>query len=124
MRPWIDAWSRCAALDDTTKSEHDCVDWILVVSLDDHEEMVGLIEQVMVDSGAAVSLCSLGYALEVPMFNHPRRATLRTAFGAQHARQKMVEYESGDGGSVNGNIEVADVTRPLVWRSASCRNVE
>ena len=91
-------------------------DWILAVSLDDREEMVGSIERVMVDSGAAVSVCPLGYAPEVPMSNHSRRATLRTASGAriEHAGQKMVEYENGDGGLVNVNFEVADVTRPLV----------
>ena len=38
-------------------------DWILAVSLDDHEEMVGSIERVMVDSGAAVSVRPLGYGL-------------------------------------------------------------
>ena len=91
-------------------------DWILPVSLDDHEEIVGSIERVMVDSGAAVSVCSLGYAPEVPMSNHSRRATLRTASGAQieDAGQKMVEYENGDGGLVNVNFEVADETTPLV----------
>ena len=70
----------------------------------------------MVDSGAAVSGCPLGYAPETPMTNHSRRATLRTATGAQieHAGQKTVEYEKSDGGSVNVSFEVADVTRPLV----------
>ena len=50
------------------------------------------------------------------MSNHSRRATLRTAYSAQieHDGQKMVEYESGDGGLVNVNLKVADVTRPLV----------
>ena len=50
------------------------------------------------------------------MSNHSRRATLRNASGAQieHAGQKMVEYENGDGGLVNVNFEVADVTRPFV----------
>ena len=62
------------------------------------------------------SLCPVGYALEIPMSNHSRRATLRTASGAQmeHAGQKMAEFEHGDGGSVNMNFEVADMTRPLV----------
>ena len=70
-------------------------DWILAVSLDDHEEMVGSIERVMVGSEAA-----LGYALEVPMSNHSGRATLRTASGAQieHAGHKMVECVNGDSG--------------------------
>ena len=42
----------------------------------------------MVDTGAAVSVCPLGYAPEVPMSNHSRRATLRTVSGTQieHAR--------------------------------------
>ena len=86
------------------------------VSFDDLEETIGSIERVIVDSGAAVSVCPLGCAPEVPMSNHSRRATLRTASGAQveHAGQKMVEYENGDGGSVNVNFEVADVTRLLV----------
>ena len=57
--------------------------WILSVSLDDHEEMVGSIERVMADSGAAVSVCLLGNVPEVPMSNHSRRATLRTVSGAQ-----------------------------------------
>ena len=50
------------------------------------------------------------------MSNHSRRATLRTASGAQkkHAGQKMFEYENGDGGLVKVNYEVADVTKPLV----------
>ena len=84
--------------------------------LDDHEEMVGSIERAMVDSGAAVSACPHGCAPEIPMSNHSRRATLRTASGAQmeHAGQKTVEYENGDGGSANVNFVVADVTRPLV----------
>ena len=77
--------------------------WILAVSLDDREEMVGSIERVLVDSGAAVSVCPLGKVPEVPMLNHSKRATLRTVAGAQieHAGQKMVEYENGDGGLVN-----------------------
>ena len=68
-------------------------DWVLAVSLDDNEEMVGSIERVMVDNGAAVSVCPLGCAPEIPMTNHSRRATLRTATGAQieHAGQKTVE---------------------------------
>ena len=53
-------------------------EWILAVSLDDHEEMVVSIERVMVDRGAAVSVCPLEHAPEVPMSNHSRRATLRT----------------------------------------------
>ena len=50
------------------------------------------------------------------MSNHSRRATLRTASGAQmeHAGQETVEYKNSDGGLVNVNFEVADVTRPLV----------
>ena len=91
-------------------------DWIFAVNVEEHEKMVGSIERVMVDSGAAVSVCPLGYAPEIPMTNHSRRATLRTATGAQmeHAGQKTVEYENSDGGSVNVRFEVADVTRPLV----------
>ena len=54
-------------------------DWILAVSLDHLGEMMGSIERLMVDSGAAVSVCPLGCAPEVPMSNHSRRATLRTA---------------------------------------------
>ena len=86
------------------------------MSLDDHEEMVGSIERVMVDSGAAVSVCPLGGATEVPMSNHSRRARLRIAFGAQteHAGQKTVECENSDGGSANVSFKVADETRPLV----------
>ena len=50
------------------------------------------------------------------MSNHLWRATLRTASSAliEHAGQKVVEYENGDGGLVDVNFEVADVTRPLV----------
>ena len=54
-------------------------DWILAVSFDEREEVVGSIEQVLVDSGAAVSVCPFGYTPEIPMSNHSRRATLRTA---------------------------------------------
>ena len=91
-------------------------DWNLAVNVEEHEKMVGSIERVMVDSGAAVSICPLGYAPEIPMTNHSRRATLRTVTGAriEHAGQKTVEYENSDGGSVNVSFEVADVTRPLV----------
>ena len=41
---------------------------------------------------------------------------LRTASVTQteHAGQKMVEHENGDGGLVNVNFEVPDVTRSLV----------
>ena len=90
--------------------------WILAVNVEEHEKLVGSIERVMVDSGAAVSVCPLGYAPEIPMTNHSRRATLGTAIGAQieHAGQKTVEYENSDGWSVNVSFEVADVTRPLV----------
>ena len=84
---------------------------ILAVSFD-----VRSTERVTVDSGAAVSVCPIGYAPEVLMSNHSTCATLRTACGAQieRARQKMVEYENGDGGLVKVNFEVADVTRQLV----------
>ena len=51
-------------------------DWILAVNVEEHEKMVGSIERVMVDSGAAVSVCPLGYAPEIPTTNHSRRATL------------------------------------------------
>ena len=73
-------------------------------------------DRAMVHNGAAVSDCPLRCAPGVPMSTHSRRPSLRTAFGAQieHAGQKMVEYENGDGGLVNVNVEVADVTRPLV----------
>ena len=90
--------------------------WIRAVSLDDHEEMVRSIQRLMVDSGAAVSACPLGYAPEIPLSNHSRRPTLRTSPGApmEHAGWKTVEYENGDGGSVNVNFEVADETTPSV----------
>ena len=80
--------------------------WILAVSLNDREEMLGSIDRVMVESGAAVSVCPLGYVLEIPMSNHSRRATLRNASGAQmeHAGQKTVECENGDCGSMNDNF--------------------
>ena len=83
-------------------------DWILMVSADDHEMQVGSIERVMVDSGAAASVCPLGYALEVLMSNHSRRGTLRTACGAQmeHAGQKMVGY-CGRDQAVGGGWRVA-----------------
>ena len=66
---------------------------------------MGSIERAMVDSGAAVSVCPLGYAPEIRLSNR-RCATLRTASGAQmeHSGQKTVEYENGEGGSVNVNI--------------------
>ena len=82
------------------------------------------IERVMVDCGAAVSVSPLGYAPGIPIANSSRNATLRTASGAQieHGGQKMVEYGHGDGGLVNVNFEVADVTS--WWRLASCRSVE
>ena len=70
----------------------------------------------MVDSGAAVSVCPLGYALEIPIVSSSRNATLRTASGAQieHAGQKMIQYEHDEGRPVSVNFEVADATRPLV----------
>ena len=50
------------------------------------------------------------------MSNHSRHATLRTACGAlmEHAGQKMVEYENGNGESVTVKFEDADVTRPMM----------
>ena len=104
----------------------DLDDWILAVNVEEHEKMVESIERVMVDSGAPVSVCPLGYAPENPMTNHSRRATLRTATGAQieHAGQKTVKYENSDGGSVNVSFEVADVSRSLVAVGASYRSEE
>ena len=69
----------------------------------------------MVDSGAAVSACPSRHAPEIPMSNHSRRAVLGTAPGAQiqRAGQKTIEYENGDGGSVNINFKVADVITPV-----------
>ena len=67
-------------------------DWILAVNVEEHEKMVGSIERVMVDSGAAVSVCPLGYAPEIPMTNYSRRATLRTAAGAQIERPRLVVH--------------------------------
>ena len=91
-------------------------DWILMINVDEHEEQVGSIERVMVDSGAAVSVCPLGYAPEIPIAHSTRNALLRTASGAhiEHAGQKSIQYEHDGGGTVNVNFEVADVTRPLV----------
>ena len=91
-------------------------DWILAVSLDEHEKVVGAVERVMADSGAAVSACPSRHAPEIPMSNHSRRSVLGTAPGAQiqRAGQKTIEYENGDGGSVNINFKVADVITPLV----------
>ena len=53
---------------------------------------------MMVDRGAAVPGCPLGYAPEIPIANGSRNATLRTASGAQieHGGQKMIEYEHGE----------------------------
>ena len=70
----------------------------------------------MVDSGAAVAPCPSRHALEIPMSNHSRRAVLRTASAAQiqRAGQETIEYQNGDGGSVNINFKVADVITPLV----------
>ena len=74
-------------------------DSILAVNVEEHEKILGSIERVMVDSGAAVSVCPLRYAPEIPMTNHSKRATLKTTTGAQieHAGQKTVECENSDG---------------------------
>ena len=73
-------------------------------------------DHVVLDSADTVSVCPLGCVPEIPIASSSRNATLGTASGAQieHAGQKMIEYEHGEGGSVNVNFEVADVTRPLV----------
>ena len=91
-------------------------DWTFAARIDELAEVVWTVERVMVDCGAAVSVCPFGCALEIPMSDNSRRATLRTPSEAQieHAGQKMVEFENGVGGSVKINFEVADVTRPLV----------
>ena len=47
-----------------------------------YEMQVGSIERVMLDSGAAVSVCSLGFAPEVQLASRSRNATLRSASGA------------------------------------------
>ena len=57
--------------------------WILMIIADDHEIQVGSIERVLVDSGAAVSMCLLRHALKIPMANSSQNATLRNASGAQ-----------------------------------------
>ena len=94
----------------------DLNEWILAVILDEHEKVVGSVERVMVDSGAAGSACPSRHAPEIPMSNHSRRAVLRTASGAQiqRAGQKTIEHENGDGGSANINFKVADEITPLV----------
>ena len=79
-------------------------DEILAVSLDEHEDMVGSFERVMVDTGAAVSVCPFGYAPEIPMSNHSRRATLRTASGAQ---------------SMQGRRQSSMRTVMVVWRTST-----
>ena len=58
-------------------------DWILAMSFDEHEEVVGSVERVMVDSKPTNSVCPFGYAPEIPMSDHSRRTTLRTASGPQ-----------------------------------------
>ena len=70
----------------------------------------------MVDSGAAVSPCPSRHAPEISMSNHSRRAVLRTASASQVQRsgQKTIEYENGDGCSVDINFKVADVITSLV----------
>ena len=89
--------------------------WTLAVRLDEHEKVVGAVERVMVDSGAAVSACPSRHAPEIPMSNHSRRSVLGSARAQiQRAGQKTTEYENGDGGSVNINFKVADVITPLV----------
>ena len=97
-------------------------DWILVINTEEHEALVGLIERVMVDSGLAVSACPLGYAPEIPITNSSRNATLRTASGAhiEHEGQKTVEYEHGDGGSVNVNFRVGGGRRVAEALKDSC----
>ena len=57
-----------------------------------------------------------GYVPEIPIANSSQNATVRTASGDQleYAGQRTTEYKHGDGGSVNVNFEVADVTTPLV----------
>ena len=97
-------------------------DWILVINADEHEALVGLIERVMVDSGLAVSACPLGYAPEIPITNSSRNATLRTASGAhiEQEGQKTVEYEHGDGGSVNVNFRVGGGRRVAEALKDSC----
>ena len=90
-------------------------EWILMVNMDDHEAQVGSIERVMVDSGAAVSVCPLGYAPEIPVASQqPKKCDENRVWSTDRARQKMVEFEDADGGLVKVNFEVADVMRPLV----------
>ena len=87
-----------------------------MINVDECEGQVEWVERVVVDTGATVSVCPLGYALEIPIVDGARNASLRTSSGAQieHAAQKTFQYEHGGGGSVNVNFEVADVTRQLV----------
>ena len=64
-------------------------DWIHMINADDHEMQVGSAERVLVDSGAAVFSMSSRPRARDPIANSSRNATLR---------QKMIEYEHGEGG--------------------------
>ena len=91
-------------------------DWTLAVSIDEHEEVVGSVERVMVGSGAAVSVCPFRCAAGIPMPNHSRRAMLRNASGAQTQRadQKTIWCENGDDGLVISSYSQVQL---VSWRN-------
>ena len=72
-------------------------EWILMVNMDDHEAQVGSIERVVVDSGAAVSVCPLGYAPEIPVASQQfKKCDENRVWSTDRARQKMVEFEDAE----------------------------
>ena len=78
--------------------------WIFAVTAD-KDQQVDEIERVMVDSGAACSVCPLGYVPDLPLVGR-RAKGLRTATGApiKHEGQKKVIYEDAIGNSVHVNF--------------------
>ena len=72
-------------------------------------------EWLMVDSGAAVSVCPLDYAPEVALTAKGIARRLRTVTGApiKHEGSKSVRYVHENGATMSVSYEVADVRRPI-----------
>ena len=94
-------------------------DW--AINTDDKTQ-AGSIERVTVDSGAPVSLCALGCAPEIPIAD-----SLFAERDHKNHIQRSDRTQHGEGGSVNVNFQVADVTRQLVavglTRGENCTKV-
>ena len=60
------------------------------MSVDEHEEVAGLVERAMFHSLVAISVCPFRCAAEIPMPSHSNCAMLRTASGGSSVQTRRL----------------------------------